>query len=422
MLGKTCLFLVGILCFATPITSIIPVVVGFDSYFYNLGLRLVYLTISLYLLIASFAHPSTNRIAWGGWLMLIFWAIYSTRFIHDTIILGIVIRGSLFKLYAITFGNCLISAIAIIRTARFIPVDKALKFLFYLLMLANIFVLASLLYTHGSLNPAVLGRARFMVELDSGKSLDILNPITIGFHGECLALFALGVRLFASKEVVRNWLANLGFALGIFVLVLGASRGPALGTAVGVLVIVFTYLYAFRKTAINLLKVIGTVLAIVATVYFWVLPKLVDLNFTLLTRLTDLADNLSSADGEREIRSYQWESAIDMFVSNPIIGDRYLERYVGFYPHNVYLEVLMSTGVVGAIPFFAMLSFSFFYFIRCIKSRNSRLVLFFPLFAIFMWMFTSGSIFEGVALWTFISFWIGMNGSYAMREVNLNKK
>jgi len=410
VLGRLCLLNVLLLCFLTPLTSALPVFLPIDSYYYNLFLRFIYASLSIYIFIASFAHRESSYISVGGWLLGVFWIIYSIRFLHDTLVEGLVIRGNIFKLYAITFGNCLMPALANLRAARYVDKLEAMTMIRGALIASCVSVIIVMYKIHGTLNPAVLGRVRFTVESESGSTYSILNSITIGFQGESMTLTALALLLFGQKSASGNFFNLLGLVLGLFTLLLSASRGPALGTAVGVFLMLITYLYYFKKTSLRLLKVgLFSFLSLIFTQLF-IVPRLMAYNLTLFNRLGELSDNLSSTgNGTREVRSYQWESALNMFLENMIVGDRYLERYANFYPHNVYLEVFMATGVVGAVFFYGMLFVAFYILLKCIWSKSSTVILFWPFFAILMWMFTSGSIFEGVALWTFLTFWMGIN-------------
>ncbi|GAA4440137.1 hypothetical protein GCM10023188_37030 [Pontibacter saemangeumensis] len=46
-----------------------------------------------------------------------------------------------------------------------------------------------------------------------------------------------------------------------------------------------------------------------------------------------------------------WEYALNHFYDSPLFGSSLEVPETGHYPHNIYIEVLMTTGIVGFIPF-----------------------------------------------------------------------
>jgi O-antigen ligase len=60
-------------------------------------------------------------------------------------------------------------------------------------------------------------------------------------------------------------------------------------------------------------------------------------------------------DQATELRLIAINGAWDQFLTSPLMGDGIEERNTGFYPHNVILEALMTTGLIGAIPFVLLL-------------------------------------------------------------------
>jgi hypothetical protein len=68
--------------------------------------------------------------------------------------------------------------------------------------------------------------------------------------------------------------------------------------------------------------------------------------------LIDISSRFLSTFNESEVsttsRLYIFSEGIDLFFSNPIIGSRSVTSSGG-YPHNLFIEILMSTGMVGII-------------------------------------------------------------------------
>src|SRR5690606_4793044 len=84
----------------------------------------------------------------------------------------------------------------------------------------------------------------------------------------------------------------------------------------------------------------------------------------------------------------------------PILGDKLKVDDWGGYPHNIVVEVLQTTGVLGFIPFLILISRAL---ILCFKNfkRNKSYAWVFVIFiqALIQSMF-SGAIYTSAWLWT----------------------
>jgi hypothetical protein len=374
-----------------------------DSYLMNLFLKLFFMLLSIYLIFGSLLQERQAKISLSGWLIIGFWSIYSLRLIYDTQVVGLVFRDNVFKFYSIAFGNCLIGAIATIKTAKYIDLYRANKFFFITILLSCLSILATIYFLQGSINPTdIVGRARFRVELGDGQEKDVLNPITISLYGEFLILLALANLAVAKRRTAVKLVLWGAFFLGALVLTLGASRGPLLGTAVGMLFCLGVYLWYSRKTPMFIVKTVLAPILLIGGIYRFILPKLEGIDFTILNRMSNFNEQLAS--GKKEFRNFQWESAWQQFLENPIIGDRYLERYANFYPHNIYLESLMAMGVVGGLLFMGIIIVTFFVIFRSFYSRQDIIVFAVLVLAVEVAVFTSGSLFGSIDFWVLLAF------------------
>jgi len=58
-------------------------------------------------------------------------------------------------------------------------------------------------------------------------------------------------------------------------------------------------------------------------------------------------------NGSSAARLPMWKDAFSQFVDNPIIGDQLgVKRFGYFYPHNIFFESLLTTGILGFVPLF----------------------------------------------------------------------
>lgn len=407
VLGKLSAINVALLCFAFPITSVVPLFLNIDSFLFNYLLRVMYLLLSTYLLVGAFHHRATRKLSLGAWFLIIFWMIYSLRIFYDVHVQGVIFRDDLLKLYGFAFGNCLIGALATLATIRFASPGYLKRVIIGMISIGCVGILAGVVFQYQTLNPVdFLGRARFTIDNGTERGQDVLNPITISLTGQLMVVVNAYRGLLDKPSVKRFLWSSVGVVIGGLVLVLGGSRGPFLGTAISLLLIVGISVYNARKTTLNLLKIFFLIGGSCAGLFYYLYSHLENSNLLVLKRLQSLNEG-----GGKEVRSYQWESAIEQFTSSPILGDRYLERAFNFYPHNVYLEALMATGLVGSFWFFGMLGLLLWGFYNDVRTNSHRILYGIILFAILLSVFTSGSLFQSVILWGGLGLYFGLSRS-----------
>jgi hypothetical protein len=161
-----------------------------------------------------------------------------------------------------------------------------------------------------------------------------MNPIVLGNVSStvligCVVAFLSGSR---RMKIVCAVLA----ALSIYFLILAASRGPIVGLA-GVLA--YLLFVSGRGWWLALFAGVGLVLA--SFLSFFDLSGLLD-----ATRFTDIGNDINSI-----IRFEYQAEAFESFLGSPVFGERFDLPISGGWPHNVFVEVLMATGIVGGFIF-----------------------------------------------------------------------
>jgi O-antigen ligase len=117
-------------------------------------------------------------------------------------------------------------------------------------------------------------------------------------------------------------------------------------------------------------------------------------------------------NGKNYDRIYMWESAWQQFKSSPVLGDRFINNIDKTYSHNIILDSLMSTGLLGTIPFLFYLAMPFLMFYKLNKTRKRQLLIVFILFlATFMLSMTSGGLFTVSEFWILSALIIGLCSS-----------
>jgi O-antigen ligase len=133
-----------------------------------------------------------------------------------------------------------------------------------------------------------------------------------------------------------------------------------------------------------------------------VLPYFSKTDFLLVGRVNSLYDQ--RAAGEKEDRDYQWESAWRQFKENPVLGDSYITDYDKSYAHNLILDSLMATGIVGTALLLYLIYKSFVLFN---KSNKRFKIHFFPIWIMFLSILllsmTSGGLFAAFPFWIMLA-------------------
>jgi len=416
LIGKLISIYIIILSFSFPIIQSVCTILGIGSTTINTIVKLFLLILAFSILFLCNKFSDSRYLSKGAWTVIAFWLFYSCRILYDTLYVGLSYSSaSVFKFYSIAFGTCLVSAIAVLKSAKYIDLKFFIRATFLMIMLSNFSILYITYKTLGTINPFDFGlRAEFYYVDESGTIKSNLNPILISLYGEMLALLSLcNVWLFRTKSREKV-LYFTTFLVGMIALLLGGSRGPTL-SFIGLVVLMIAYkVYYTRKTAVNVFRGFLTFGVLTFLFAFLVLPSIDFENLTVINRLVDFYDG--GATKQLDNRDRAFSSAWNYFLESPFIGKRFVDRY-NAYPHNILLESLMALGVLGGALF---LYFNFYSFVYLFKLNNNSQyfvnisILFLVAFAISM---TSGGLFVSYDYWVLLSLVLGLRGS----QFNSNK-
>lgn len=187
----------------------------------------------------------------------------------------------------------------------------------------------------------LLNAAYGLANMENGRMPHIFSVyyISYGHLGTSLALISLFFLLFRRDDPWR-WLWTCGILLGCYIVVEGFARSPFLAMVVCTLVL----LVIKRKIKYILIFVLLLVL-VIAAIYLSVKSG----NNTLI-----FAERVYSwiFQGDNSLRTPLFQRAVTIFNEYPLGGGRVLYED-GMYPHNLFLELLMSSGIIGFIFYFA---------------------------------------------------------------------
>lgn len=232
-----------------------------------------------------------------------------------------------------------------------------------------------------------------------GSSSDddnVINPLIISYN----SILVVGVSIF---YLMYNKTSRFLKLTLIFLIVLsfvpflfGASRGSLVAITIPLCFAIYNSTFKYRLRA--LILTIGLLFGL----FFF------DSYFEsgLFNRFQDL-DSSSSNYDDSSIRLIIWKDSFNQFLNNPIFGDKLAVDNWKNYPHNIIVEVLQTTGVVGFVAFVILLFFTIQKVNWIFKFHKQYIWV----CVLFLQSFTqnlfSGNIYTGAWFWTSIALVVG---------------
>lgn len=288
----------------------------------SIPFRLIVLSASLYLLARTWRRPLPNRIG----ILVLFWSAYMLRLLWDW-------NAGLPRMEeAIVFfvGTVVLPCSALAIAAEFAADWRrtasrmlAVGFAFSVLAVAS--------YYMG------LGRLPEGTSVGGRMEFDTVNTITVG-HTAVTALLAALCLSTLRLSRTRRLLLLVGAAAPIAALTLSAARGPAVA-----------------------LVVCTTAFAIATKRWHWIAVIAVATASVLSTADTEIANRilaLLEPDIEDEStveRLSLIRNAIEQIAASPLVGGPIIDPEYLTYPHNLFLEAAMSTGIIGLLILLVLL-------------------------------------------------------------------
>lgn len=308
-------------------------------------------------------------------LLVAFWALYLIRLLWDAYIADVPSADTALLAFVVAV---LIPVVAVSISARVWDDRNAA----YCFMTTGALVCAAGLFFWLS---GVLDLAYY--EETGRLGFEKVNPISMGHVGCTTALVATVHYFYVPGGLRHRIIALVCAALGLALLVLGASRGPILA-----FVAALASYVVLSGTWRNAWVLFGTLYAAMTILAFADIDSLLrQLRFA--TELDEL--DLSSLE-----RLSHFREAFEAFEQSPILGHSALLPISGGWVHNIFLESLMALGVCGLLLLVALCIRSFLASAAAI--RTSQIVV--PMLFL---QFLVAAQFSG-ALWGWPGLWMGV--------------
>lgn len=382
-----------------PVTAVLILTLGLPTSATNIALKSLYLGFYL-LVILSLVLKRSVRVPPSFIFFLSFFGLYSCRLVWDVSFRGIPFSsGGAFYVYAYYFGATLIPCVALFCSYRYINPESFFWKSYWVLVVANILLLYYLL-TSGTQSyvEMMAGRANVQSDNEMGTESTFINPIMIGQMGAVMVIHTVNLLLKGIRKRYALFYIGAG-AIGFANVLLGASRGPLLFMTLGVLIAWVHHVYWRPKTSMFFIKITVGLVLLVLSFTLVLRPLMEQYDIFLFQRVEMFLEGRKNA--EKEDRDVLISGGIDQFLQNPAVGDQYVMRGGNGYPHNILVEVLMATGIVGSILFLLMLGVMFLkmYRLTFTSYQPYPFMLMCMGFFFFTSGFTSGSLFVNPEIW-----------------------
>ena len=402
--GNFAMWLFLLIVFYYPIAACIISFTNLPSTPINIAIRALFPIMAILLIVNFFLQRRLVKFNVYVYWLLLFWLIYSIRIIYDVLILEIPYGDkSSFLVLSMVFANGLLPMLSILLNSKLIDLKKMMINAYRLLIISNTLILFVVFFVQ-KIDESFFYRRATIQQTIGGEDVDTLNPITIGFTGALLAILALSKLLVLKGSINTRILAFSTLCIGLTNLIIGASRGPFIFFIIVLFIILFKH---FKVTKFNIsynLKLTLMLFFLILSYFKYIQPLFIaNEQIALISRVFSFYENVEA--GEKEERYYSFNGAWQDFINSPIIGKQYVGTYDNFYPHNVPLEVLMATGIIGGICFFLFFGYIFEKIISQ-KNKNYYLLEFkYILIPLLLLSLTSGSLMFSSDLWLTVAYY-----------------
>lgn len=244
---------------------------------------------------------------------------------------------------------------------------------------------------------------------------NIIGRLTLAYtNAPILILTILNYKEFFKNRII-SYIVSAIVVVGVsYILMVSTKRGPILWTIVTLLI---CFYYQSRKSFkyFIYLVVIGLVVYLSIDLILDFIAQFAPKSAERISRTIYEGDTAHRFDTD-DAQNSGYLLGIKQFLSSPIWGAYFRitethSMFKGCYPHNIFIELLMTMGLVGFIPFMIFLTKIAINIHRVFKHNYTPTQMgCFALFMItFLQLMTTGTIVNAFAFWLFFYIMLIMN-------------
>jgi len=375
------IFLLIIICFPIvgyPLIVSTGLILNLNNHNLSIFFRSLILFISIICLMSQLLRVKKFILLNGIFLFLLF--IYGVRLIFETSFHPNELGHSV-SFYWIWYLGVLLFPLLVIIFCFEKRSDLEIIFLLikYSLAICNIIFLLNYTYIN------------FRAKLDN------LNPISLGYVGACLALLVIWELNFKKKLNFKLIIINLLLIfLGIYIMIVSGSKGIFFSFILAIFVLFF---FSKKISVNNLIRFSVLLFFFTLTVFLIfkadVFNKFYSSNlFGIILRIKNLSNDLSTLQ-----RIDFYNQALQSIISNPVFGSQIEIRSYKFYPHNLFLEYTMATGLFFGLTLLLFCIFLIFKGLILFKNNSKHGWIFLLFIQNFAQSMFSGCVYLSVEFW-----------------------
>ena len=242
-----------------------------------------------------------------------------------------------FFLYFVSFTLMPLILISCMRLDRFIAEEIRVL----LVRMGFVFALLTAAFYGG-----YVGQAS-RISQTVGRDAEYISPLSLSYQ----SALVIGVLIISWISSRTSFVRSAGTLISIFLLTvpffLGASRGSVV--ALG---LVFLFFLSFwpgvkRRALVTFGSLFLLGLAFALQGY---------LGDGIFQRVASIGNDIETGSSS-VIRLIMWREGFEQFLISPVFGNSLQHEGFQFHPHNIFIEVLISTGILGFVPFSMFLFF-----------------------------------------------------------------
>jgi O-antigen ligase len=371
------LFLIAFGLLGFELFSYLPELLKVDSRIVTVPYRALYLVLCTAVLISA-RQRNTIKVHIDFIPILTFWFFYYIRASFDTIFKLDEIKMPILDFWLFAFFLSFYPMLPLLCKVNLKTIIATKYLVFSMAVILNIL---AIIYNYGKFSIGNISRI---------QGNEILNTITSGQIAATLIVMCF--TFFNNRKIWVLLSLSALIIIGLINIVIAASRGPVIQLLIILLVFVSCNLRRIGYKNLLFIFVIFTCLGI----YF---SDFITTYNLLMSRLEGTGLSQSGSDN---LRYQMFTGAWDQFTSHPILGDFIEGRAFGGYPHNIFLESLMSMGIFGGVTMIIIFIVASINSLTLMKHRSTDWVgclLIMQMVA----QFTSGSIYSSFAFWSLIA-------------------
>ncbi len=357
------------------------------------------LSLASILLVISAGRAGRALLHWSMVPFAIFWACYSFQLYTEFLAVGMVGAPPTDATFSASYvaqralGSCLLPALAILINLHW-GFHRQNRILCLAMALATAATFLAMFQEN------ILHFEKRMQPGEETGDFTTISSLQMGYTGLGLFTF-VAFEFFGDhrKSLLRLLVTLAGAGVSLLLIVGSASRGPMVALAC-MFVPLAASLYARGRRAKFLQVVIGC--AVIGAAVIGIAEAT---GSSVFDRLMGLQQDIQQRSAQSD-RLVFYRLALDAFAEAPLFGAQ-TTLWGSAYPHNLFIESLMATGLVGTIPLCIVIVYSFVCSWRLLVRWPHLGWISLNYYIYFVGALFSGAIFTNSAFWVCLAATIG---------------